>query len=249
MWGYNAFGQLGTNNTSNYSTPIQVGTLSTWIQVSTGFGYATTAIQSPGTLWSWGSGALGQLGNNSTTNFSSPVQVGALNYWTQTSCGYYSTAAILSPGTLWVWGNNSFGQLGLGDVTHRSSPVQVGALNVWTQVSSGPTQNMAAIQSNGTLWTWGNNSFGQLGLNTTTLSAISSPVQVGSLSTWTQVNNGNTFTTAIQSNGTLWAWGLNTYGQLGQNDITNRSSPVQVGSLTTWTRISNGYYYSAGIRY
>jgi alpha-tubulin suppressor-like RCC1 family protein len=248
-WGYNSLGQLGNNSASNMSSPVQIGSSSTWTQVSTGQGFATTAIQTPGTLWAWGSGALGQLGNNSTTNFSSPVQVGSLNYWTQTSCGYYSTAAILSPGTLWAWGNNSFGQLGLGDVTHRSSPVQVGALNTWTQVSSGASPFMAAIQSNGTLWAWGNNSFGQLGLNTTTLSNISSPVQVGALSTWTRVNAGSNFCSAIQTPGTLWAWGLNSFGQLGTNNQTNLSSPVQVGALTTWTNNVNGFNSAAGIRY
>jgi alpha-tubulin suppressor-like RCC1 family protein len=249
MWGLNSQGQLGLNTTVGVSSPIQVGLLNTWTQVSNGIGLHTAAIQSPGTLWAWGYNVFGQLGNNGTTNISSPVQIGALNYWTQISCGYYSTAAILSPGTLWVWGNNSFGQLGLGDISHRSSPVQVGALNVWTQVSSGPSPNMAAIQSNGTLWAWGNNSFGQLGLNTSTLSNVSSPVQVGSLSTWTQVNNGSTFTTAIQTPGTLWAWGLNTYGQLGINSTTNTSSPVQVGALTTWTATNNGFNSSLGIRY
>jgi alpha-tubulin suppressor-like RCC1 family protein len=108
---------------------------------------------------------------------------------------------------------------------------------------------MAAIQSNGTLWAWGNNSQGELGLNTTTLSNISSPVQVGALSTWTQVNAGANFCTAIQTPGTLWAWGLNTYGQLGLNSTTNTSSPVQVGALTTWTSNVNGSITAAGIRY
>jgi alpha-tubulin suppressor-like RCC1 family protein len=108
---------------------------------------------------------------------------------------------------------------------------------------------MMAIQSNGTLWAWGNNSFGQLGLNTSTLSIVYSPVQVGTSSMWTRINCGYFSTNANQTPGTLWAWGLNTYGQLGLSDITNRSSPVQVGALNTWTSISNGVNYTAGLYY
>jgi alpha-tubulin suppressor-like RCC1 family protein len=248
-WGNNSFGQLGTNSTtlSNISSPVQVGLRSNWTQVNANNGSYTGALQSPGTLWMWGLNSFGQLGTSNQTNLSSPVQVGAWDYWTQIASGSQQTAAILSPGTLWVWGNNSFGQLGLGDVTHRSSPVQVGALNVWTRVSSGSTAYMLAIQSNGTLWAWGLNSFGQLGLNTSTLSALSSPVQVGTSSLWSQINCGYNFTNATQTPGTLWSWGLNTYGQLGISDMTNRSSPNQVGSLTTWTSVSNGVNHVVGI--
>ena len=88
-----------------------------------------------------------------------------------------------------------------------------------------------------------------MGTNTSTLSNISSPVQVGTLSIWTQVNAGGDFCSAIQTPGTLWAWGLNSFGQLGTNNQTNLSSPVQVGALTTWTSNVNGSLTAAGIRY
>ena len=97
-----------------------------------------------------------------------------------------------------------------------------------------------------TLWAWGYNAYGQLGLG----DAInrSSPVQVGALTTWSSVANGVLHTTAITTSGTLWAWGYNAHGQLGLGDTTDRSSPVQVGALTTWSSIANGSYYTTALK-
>ena len=247
-WGFNNVGQLGNNSTTTQSSPVQIGALSTWTSVSCG--YYAMAIQTPGTLWAWGFNPYGNLGNNTTTGTSSPVQIGALSTWTQVSAGTgYNTLAIQTPGSLWAWGLNSYGQLGTSNTTNYSSPVQIGTLNTWSLFASGSSHSVA-IQSNGTLWSWGNNSFGQLGLNTSTLTSVLSPVQVGALSTWTQVRGSNlNYTIALQSNGTLWGWGNNTYGVLGNNTTTNYSSPVQVGALSTWTQIACGYLNSAGINY
>jgi len=253
VWGNNSFGVLGNNSLTNSSSPIQVGSLSIWTQVSSGF-FAMSGIQSPGTLWSWGNNSFGQLGQFDTANRSSPTQIGALSTWTQVSMGQSYCLAIQTPGSLWSWGLNTFGQLGLNTTTNISSPVQVGALTTWTLVTAGGGGSAAAIASPGTLYVWGNNSFGQLGLNTTTLSAISSPVQLGTGSNWSQVympgatSNGQ-FMVALQSNGTLWSWGLNTFGQLGLNTTTNYSSPIQIGALTTWTTASVGQNYVTAIRY
>jgi alpha-tubulin suppressor-like RCC1 family protein len=242
MWGYNNSGSLGQGNTTNYSSPVQVGALTNWNSIASGLN-STLAIQNPGTLWSWGNNGSGQLGLNTTTNVSSPVQVGALSVWTQISCGYTHTAALQNNGTLWSWGSNGSGQLGLNTSTNYSSPVQVGALSVWTQVSCG-YYNTAALQNNGTLWAWGNNSNGQLGQGNIT--NRSSPVQVGALSIWTSVTSFNfsPTTTAIGNTGILWMWGLNNYGQLGQQNTTNYSSPVQITASAVppisgnWTNIS-----------
>ena len=247
-WGFNNLGQLGNNSTTTQSSPVQIGALSTWTSVSCG--YYAMAIQTPGTLWAWGFNPYGNLGNNTTTNYSSPIQIGALSTWTQVSAGTgYNTLAIQTPGSLWAWGYNNYGQLGTSNTTNYSSPVQIGTLNTWSLFASGSSHSVA-IQSNGTLWSWGNNSFGQLGLNTSTLTNVLSPVQVGALSTWTQVRGSNlNYTLALQSNGTLWGWGNNTYGVLGNNTTTNYSSPVQVGALSTWTQVACGYSNSAGINY
>ena len=238
-WGQNTYGQLGLGNTTSYSSPKQVGALTTWLVIAGGR-YSTAAIKTDGTLWSWGRNEYGQLGDGTTTNRNSPIQVGALTAWSTISLGTFnSTLAVKTDGTLWSWGNNFRGQLGLGNITYYSSPVQVGALTTWLKVAGG-SYFSAAIKTDGTLWTWGLGTSGRLGLGNT--SNYSSPKQVGALTTWSKVNCGVNFVIATTTSGTLYAWGNNQFGQLGDGTATSRSSPVQVGALTTWLNIACGSY-------
>ena len=141
-------------------------------------------------------------------------------------------------GTLWVTGNNNKGQLGLGDINLRSSPVQVGSLTNWKAISSFQNPSTIAIKTDGTLWTWGSNGAGELGLGD--VLHRSSPVQVGSLTNWMEISSYNSF--AIKSDNTLWVWGDNSFGRLGDGTIVSKSSPVQVGNLTNWSKVNgNGY--------
>ena len=148
-------------------------------------GQAVGAVTWPGisfsTLYAWGRNHLGQLGDGTTVDKSSPVQVGALTTWLNAATGYAFTTATKTDGTLWAWGMNTQGQLGLGDATPRSSPVQVGALTTWDKPVGG-AYNTLATKTDGTLWSWGHNVYGQLGHGNTT--TLSSPVQVGALTTW-----------------------------------------------------------------
>ena len=188
MWGINQFGDLGTNNQTDYSSPVQTIAVGTnWKQVSAG-GYSTSAIKTDGTLWVWGWNIYGQLGTNDTNHRSSPVQTvaGGTN-WKQVTGSKYSWAAIKTDGTLWTWGVNTNGQLGTNNITNYSSPVQTvaGGTN-WKQVSAGGYA-MAAIKTDGTLWTWGVNNTGNLGTNDTT--KRSSPIQtVAGGTNWKQVS-------------------------------------------------------------
>ena len=133
-WGRDDYGALGLNTASiNYSSPVQVGALTTWSKVSTwSGGDHTAAIKTDGTLWTWGSGGLGQLGHNDAISLSSPVQVGAETNWDTVSSGNAFTAAIKTDGTLWTWGAGNQGRLGQNNTTSYSSPVQVGAETDWT---------------------------------------------------------------------------------------------------------------------
>jgi alpha-tubulin suppressor-like RCC1 family protein len=237
-WGFNANGQLGLNNTNNRSSPVQIGSLITW-KTSCGGSDCTAAITGTGGLYMWGQNSQGKLGLGDTAARSSPVQVGALTNWLQVSTNYNSTLAVKTDGTLWAWGNNSYGRLGLNDTANRSSPVQVGALTNWAIVSVGQI-HAVAIKTDGTFWAWGYGLFGCLGLNNTT--THSSPVQVGALTNWSRIQEtGRLWTIARKTDGTMWSWGNNGNGQLGQNNTTYRSSPVQVGALTTWSTVSGGY--------
>jgi len=247
-WGKNYYGQLGDGTTINQSSPVQEAThAADWVQVSAGGNY-TAAIKNNGTLWSWGNNSYGELGDGTTTRQNSPVQEATHGTdWVQVSTGYFHTAAVKSNGTLWSWGYNSYGQLGDGTITHQSSLVQEAThATDWVQVSA-RYNHTAAVKSNGTLWSWGYNSYGQLG-DSTTINR-SSPVQEAThAADWIQVSAGYFHTAAIKSGGTLWSWGDNGFGQLG--DGTNASSykPIPVNDDSNWQQISAGYYHTTAIK-
>jgi alpha-tubulin suppressor-like RCC1 family protein len=249
-WGQNVNTQLGLNNTTNISSPTQVGSLTNWKQVSNGYSH-TTSIRTDGSLWTWGYNFYGQLGINSIIQVSSPTQVGSLYNWKQVSGGYLHSAAIKSDSTLWTWGLNSKGELGVNDITHRSSPVQVGSLTNWKQVSS--SSYTSAIATTGALYAWGDNTFGKLGIGTATFNSAvstnlsySSPVQVGSLTNWFMVDSNPYNSAYTTTSNTLYVTGFNISGQLGLGDTTHRSSPTQVGSLTNWKMVALGNANQAG---
>jgi alpha-tubulin suppressor-like RCC1 family protein len=179
---------------------------------------------------------MGALGDGTTVNKSSPIQIGT-DLWLEAKAGKYSNAAIRSDGTLWAWGSNNTGNLGIGDRVYKFSPVQVGALSTWSKVNKWEYTS-AAIKTDGSLWTWGANSNGQLGL--TDVISRSSPVQVGALTDWSEVGVGESHCVAIKTDGSIWTWGTNSNGQLGNNGSSTvaYSSPVQVGALTNWTSIA-----------
>ena len=191
-WGKNNYGQLGQGNTTNYSSPVQVGALTTWSKVANGDGTFGLAIKTDGTLWAWGRGYGGSLGQGNTTLYSSPVQVGGLTTWLEVSAGYTLSMALKTDGTLWMWGKGENGQLGQGDASDRSSPVQVGALTTWSGIAAGGWWT-AALKTDGTIWAWGEGASGQLGQGNTT--DYSSPVQIGALTTWSKIEAGNSYDT------------------------------------------------------
>ena len=246
MWGQqNVRGQLGLGNTTNYSSPKQVGALTAWSKLTLGYQF-TIALKTDGTLWSWGrGGTFGSLGLGNTTDYSSPKQVGALTNWLNISAGYYNVVAIKTDGTLWTWGYNQYGELGLGNVTPYSSPKQVGSLTDWLKVSASGYA-CRAIKTDGTIWAWGNNGGGQLGNGTTT--NRSSPTQIGSLTNWANCSGGTNHAIATQTNGTIWTWGRGTEGQLGLGSALSYSSPKQIGALTTWSIPSGGYNFTGAIK-
>ena len=248
-WGYNVSGSLGDNTITHRSSPIQtIAGGTNWKSVAGG-NYSTIAIKTDGTLWNWGYNVFGQLGINTTSDKSSPVQTvaGGTN-WRSAACGNYFTAAIKTDGTLWIWGYNFWGQLGNNTFNNISSPIQTvaGGTN-WRSAACG-NYFTAAIKTDGTLWTWGQNTDGQLG-NNTVVSTISPIQTIAGGTNWKQVACGAFFTTAIKTDGTLWTWGQDTYGQLGDNALIKKSSPVQtIAGGTNWKSVACGYHHTAAIK-
>jgi alpha-tubulin suppressor-like RCC1 family protein len=251
LWtcGYNITGSLGDGTTTSRSSlGTTAGGGTNWKQVDCGTGY-TTAVKTDGTLWAWGNNGSGRLGDGTTTNRSSPVTTaGGGTNWKQVDCGVQHAAAVKTDGTLWTWGTNSSGQLGTGTTTNRSSPgTTAGGGTNWRQAACG-SQHTAAIKTDGTLWTWGNNGSGRLGDGTTT--NRSSPVTtVGGGTNWKQVAGGASYTTAVKTDGTLWTWGINDSGQLGTGNTVSRSSPTTpTGGGTNWKQVAGGSNHAAAVK-
>jgi len=257
VWGDNSYGELGHNDRTQRSSPIQVSG-NNWSPIKTnniGGSNEIVAKKTDNTLWCWGRGAYGQLGLNAVTAVSSPTQIGTDTNWALNCGGAAVIGATKTDGTLWMWGFNARGAMGQnnaapgpGDLyaTSLSSPTQIPGTTWPISTTGADNVNMAigysphVIKQDGTLWSWGNNENGNLGQNTSN-EGVSSPTQVGTDTTWKCVTDGmSKFTLGTKTDGTLWAWGSDGSGALGQNGPVNRrlSSPTQIGSGTDWARVS-----------
>lgn len=237
-----------------------------WAGVSTGLQH-TCAIGSNGTLWCWGLNRNGQLGNatgiDTGNAYTSPVRVGAATNWTSVSVGDDFTCGIQSPGTLSCWGKNNYGQLGTatnsGTENPTSAPAAVGDGTNWTSVSAG-SKHACGIRTTGeerTVSCWGLNTDGQLGrtANINTLTPNPAPVAVDAVTSWTSVSAGADQTCGIRtagSNRTVWCWGSNVSGQLGNTSATlgtftpTTTPTLVIGGFTTWTGVSAGDGHTCG---
>jgi alpha-tubulin suppressor-like RCC1 family protein len=216
-----------------------------WTKVSTGF-YHTVALKNDGSLWSWGKNDSGQLANGTTDSNSTPYQVGTDIDWSTISAGSEHTVALKSDGSLWAWGKNSYGQLGNGTTVDRNTTVHIGGETNWQQVSAGENHTVA-LKSDGSLWAWGYNASGQLG-DGTTISNSATTNRVGSDTDWSAISAGGAHTVALKSNGTLWAWGDNSVGQLGDGTTGNNTTPQQIGTDTDWQSISTSGAHTVALK-
>ncbi len=246
-WGLNQYGQIGNGSAGaiGVSTPVKVNVLSgVFTAVSAGFSHSL-ALKSDGTVWAWGYNAYGQVGNGgSASPVTNPVQVTGLTGVTAISAGGVHSMALRNDGSIWVWGSNLAGQIGNGSAgpTPATSPFQVPGLSTMSAIAAG-NAHCLAVQNDGTVWAWGDNNSGELG-NGGTSASLPSPFQIPGLTGVTAVTGGNYFSEALKNDGTVWSWGLNSYGQLGDGTTTQRTSPVQVTGLTGVTSISSGLVHN-----
>jgi alpha-tubulin suppressor-like RCC1 family protein len=225
-WGLNNNGQLGDGTTTNRVVPAAVGGLSGIVAVEAGTGHSL-ALRDDGRVFAWGDNVQGQLGDGTTSDRSTPVAVSGLGGVRAVAGGTRHSLALRHDGTLLAWGDNAHGQLGDGTTTDRSRPVQV--LAGATAVAAGAFHSLA-VRNDGTVLAWGRNETGQLGDGTT--SDRSTPVAVVGLTGIVAVAAGGTpegsHSLALRNDGTVFAWGDNSKGQLGDGTTTDRAAPVVV---------------------
>ena len=222
-WGSNnLYGVQGNGSTTANIIPTQIGN-ELWVNVVAGFNHVA-GIKIDGTLWTWGRNIRRQLGDGTTDDQWSPAQVGTENDWAYAVVGSNFTLALKTNGTLWVWGANYL--LANGAVEDSSTPVQVNPGSGWRAITAG-TFSAAAIKSDGTMWTWGLNDNGVLGNGTLSTHAFV-PIQVGGDVDWEKVDSGKDYVLALKSDGSLWAWGYNVNGALGDGTFITRTEPVLI---------------------
>ena len=242
-WGSNVAGKLGNNQSSaNYSDnsfdsylpikvhgPNNVGYLNSIIAVSAGEG-VNTALRSDGTVWAWGDNEFAQLGNGTTNNAWTPVQVSGLTNVVAISGRAYHTLALKADGTVWAWGWNGYGQLGINSTAPILVPQQVIGLTNPASISAAYTTSLA-LMSNGTVKIWGTGRKGELGQGTNTSSSYV-PITVLGISNVVSVAGDFQEPEALKSDGTIWMWGWNNLGQLGNGTSFDTNLPVQSVNLT-----------------
>jgi alpha-tubulin suppressor-like RCC1 family protein len=241
---------LGDNTTTQRSTPVTTfAGGNNWKSVACG-DIHVLAIKTDGSLWVWGRGADGQLGTNNTADRSTPVTtfIGG-NDWKSIAGGVQHSAAVKTDGTLWTWGTNSEGQLGINNADQKNTPVTTftGGTN-WKSVACGRSHTIA-LKTDGTLWTWGVGEDGRLGNFATTNRSTPVTTFAGG-NNWKSVGGGgDNHTAAIKTDGSLWAWGQNSFGILGTNDSTTRSTPVTTfAGGNNWKSVSCGNIHTAAIK-
>jgi alpha-tubulin suppressor-like RCC1 family protein len=198
------------------------------------------ALTSDGTVWAWGRNSWGQLGNGTWNNSNVPVQVSGLTGITAIAAGAAYSLALKSDGTVWTWGDNGDGQLGNRTWDNSNLPVQVSGLTGITTIAAGDSHSLA-LKNDGTVWAWGYNRHGQLGNGTNKDSNV--PVQVSGLTGITAISAaGDSHSIALKNDGTIWAWGDNGDGELGNGTNKDSNVPVQVSGLIGVTTIAGAIF-------
>jgi len=245
------------------TTPVQISGLTDVTAIVAGLFRSTFALKNDGTVWAWGRNEYGQLGDGTTIDSTTPVQVSELTNVTAIDGGGNSqvshTVALKTDGTVWVWGYNGSGQLGVtttetcGYSPCSSIPLQVSGLTDVISIAGGGSHTIA-LKADGTVWAWGGNWSGQLGVTTAeTCGYYSSPcsttpVQVSGLTEVTAIAGGGSYTIALKSDGTVWAWGDNEFGQLGVGTRIDSAMPVQVSGLADVTAIVAGDRHTLALK-
>lgn len=234
-WGSNDVGQIGDGTVgTDRNVPTRVGTWSDWKSISTG-SKTSCGIRNGGTLWCWGSNYYGQIGDNTSNGQKVPTQedTGSTN-WASVTAGAAHTCALKKDDSLWCWGSNYYGQLGNGTTDDKKIPTQIGNEKNWAMIAAGGTNYTCGLKKNGTLWCWGHNGFGQLGVGT--YDGKNTPTQVGTDTDWMMIFTSRgvslAYTCGVKNDGSLYCWGNNKDGQLGDGTTAKKLSPTKISAIS-----------------
>lgn len=237
-WGRNDASQLGDGNTKIRNTPVPIGSDHHWAQVAAGY-HHTVAIKTDGKLWAWGTNGSGQLGDGSSALVQyDPVLIGSDSDWAQVAAGANHTLALKTNGSLWAWGDNFVGQMGYGRISFlMPTPVRIGSDSNWGQIAASSGYTLG-LKTDGSLWAWGDNTSGRLGLGNAT-DMTDTPMRIGSDNNWAQVSAGHSNTAAVKTDGSLWAWGNYSSVPLS-NGTFPKYTPERIGSDNHWVQVAAG---------
>lgn len=251
-WGLNNHGQLGRTITEWVSgrerpaqqgiTPGRVPGLSNIIAIAAGE-YHTLALSRDGKIYSWGYNEYGQLGNDTFTNSTHPVEVKDIHDAIMISANESYSGALRRDGSVWIWGLNVGGELG-GKILTYKKPQAVATLRNMGALSMGGFHTLTVDQSNN-VWSWGRNNFGQIGDGTNQDRAT--PIKLSTITNVSQIAAGKTHSLAINKSGDLFSWGFNAFGGLGDGTIENRPAPKKIANVPQMKQVAAGDTFSLGL--
>jgi alpha-tubulin suppressor-like RCC1 family protein len=257
-WGNNLSGQLGNGATTNSSIPVDVVGLSSEVSAIAVSGFHTCALTTSGSVKCWGDNAAGQLGDGTTTQHRTPVDVVGLGSGVSAvALGVYHSCALINSGGVKCWGNNASGELGDGTTIAHSTPVDVVSLGSGVDgIAAGGEYDYAydvylshtcALTTGGGVKCWGYNADGRVGDGTT--AARLTPVDVVGLSSEVRaISAGGYHTCGLTISGGVKCWGHNQYGQLGIGTAANRAVPIDVRGLSSGiSAITVGAYHNCAL--
>jgi|GEM_PF-6254960 len=268
VFGGNTFSQLGDPSIATDSllkTPKVVdngtATLKTiFLSSETG---TNITIKSDGSLWGWGYGTQGQIGDSLDIDQPLPVFInagtGIHGKWVFADMGGTHGLAIREDGSLWAWGSGTYGKLGTGNTRDTLKPTMVdagtGVHGKWKMVDAGLSHSLG-LREDGSLWAWGYNTYGQLGIGSNVPDRLLVPTLVDEGTGWggkfVQISSTAHHNIAIKANGSVWGWGWNAYGNVGNGNQVNVAIPTVIdsgnGASGKWKYASAGYYHNVALR-